>query len=176
MLIRWLVFAGAGGIRRVLCVLPVPLRAARADTTPQVIGITRWPRSFNAALKNGAVYRPYPTRRHAVNDVTCHIEHRYNTRRIHQDSDIGHLKSPRRVRGTALAASNPLPSCPELRGTSAVPDEHPVKRQPNLRISDRRRAATRPICSCPGPTNQKPSPPEGPISPPLDKTHAISVL
>ena len=51
--------------------------------------------SFNAALKNERVYRTvYPTRRHAVNDVTRYIEHRYNSRRIH--SGLGY-RTPHEV-------------------------------------------------------------------------------
>jgi putative transposase len=51
--------------------------------------------SFNAALKNERVHRTvYPTRRHAINDVTRYIEHRYNTRRIH--SGLGY-RTPQEV-------------------------------------------------------------------------------
>jgi len=51
--------------------------------------------SFNAALKNERVYRTaYPTKRHAVNDVTRYIEHRYNSRRIH--SGLGY-RTPQEV-------------------------------------------------------------------------------
>ena len=51
--------------------------------------------SFNAALKNERVYRTvYPTRRHAVADVTRYIESRYNTRRIH--SGLGY-RTPQEV-------------------------------------------------------------------------------
>jgi putative transposase len=40
--------------------------------------------SFNAALKNERVHRTaYPTKRHAITDVTRYIELSYNTRRIH---------------------------------------------------------------------------------------------
>lgn len=51
--------------------------------------------SFNAALKNERVHRTaYPTKRHAVNDVTRYIELRYNTRRIH--SGLGY-RTPQEV-------------------------------------------------------------------------------
>lgn len=51
--------------------------------------------SFNAALKNERVHRTvYPTRRHAIADVTRYIEHRYNTRRIH--SGLGY-RTPHEV-------------------------------------------------------------------------------
>jgi putative transposase len=51
--------------------------------------------SFNAALKNERVHRTaYPTKRHAISDVTRYIEHRYNTRRIH--SGLGY-RTPQEV-------------------------------------------------------------------------------
>ena len=51
--------------------------------------------SFNAALKNERVYRTvYPTKRHAVTDVTRYIEHRYNSIRIH--SGLGY-RTPQEV-------------------------------------------------------------------------------
>jgi putative transposase len=51
--------------------------------------------SFNAALKNERVYRTvYPTKRHAITDVTRYIEFRYNTRRIH--SGLGY-RTPQEV-------------------------------------------------------------------------------
>lgn len=51
--------------------------------------------SFNAALKNERVHRTvYPTKRHAINDVTRYIELRYNTRRIH--SGLGY-RTPQEV-------------------------------------------------------------------------------
>lgn len=51
--------------------------------------------SFNAALKNERVHRTaYPTRRHAIADVTRYIELRYNTRRIH--SGLGY-RTPQEV-------------------------------------------------------------------------------
>jgi len=56
--------------------------------------------SFNAALKNERVYRTvYPTRRHAVADVTRYIEFRYNTRRIH--SGLGY-RTPREVHNESV--------------------------------------------------------------------------
>jgi len=43
-----------------------------------------WAESFNGALKNELVHRTqYPTRRHAIVDITRWIELRYNTRRRH---------------------------------------------------------------------------------------------
>jgi transposase InsO family protein len=57
--------------------------------------------SFNAALKNERVHRTvYPTKRHAVNDVTRYIEFRYNTRRIH--SGLGY-RTPQEVHNEYLA-------------------------------------------------------------------------
>jgi transposase InsO family protein len=51
--------------------------------------------SFNAALKNERVHRTvYPTKRHAISDVTRYIEFRYNTRRIH--SGLGY-RTPQEV-------------------------------------------------------------------------------
>jgi transposase InsO family protein len=51
--------------------------------------------SFNAALKNERVHRTaYPTKRHAIADVTRYIELRYNTRRIH--SGLGY-RTPQEV-------------------------------------------------------------------------------
>jgi putative transposase len=51
--------------------------------------------SFNAALKNERVHRTvYPTKRHAITDVTRYIEFRYNTRRIH--SGLGY-RTPQEV-------------------------------------------------------------------------------
>jgi putative transposase len=51
--------------------------------------------SFNAALKNERVHRTvYPTKRHAIDDVTRYIELRYNTRRIH--SGLGY-RTPQEV-------------------------------------------------------------------------------
>jgi len=51
--------------------------------------------SFNGALKNERVYRTvYPTKRHAISDVTRYIEFRYNTRRIH--SGLGY-RTPQEV-------------------------------------------------------------------------------
>jgi putative transposase len=51
--------------------------------------------SFNAALKNERVHRTaYPTKRHAITDVTRYIELRYNTRRIH--SGLGY-RTPQEV-------------------------------------------------------------------------------
>jgi transposase InsO family protein len=56
--------------------------------------------SFNAALKNERVHRTaYPTRRHAINDVTRYIELRYNTRRIH--SGLGY-RTPQEVHNEYL--------------------------------------------------------------------------
>ena len=56
--------------------------------------------SFNAALKNERVYRTvYPTRRHAVTDVTRYIEHRYNSRRIH--SGLGY-RTPQEVHDESI--------------------------------------------------------------------------
>jgi putative transposase len=56
--------------------------------------------SFNAALKNERVHRTaYPTRRHAVNDVTRYIEFRYNDRRIH--SGLGY-RTPQEVHNEHL--------------------------------------------------------------------------
>ncbi|WP_288336338.1 IS3 family transposase [uncultured Gordonia sp.] len=43
-----------------------------------------WAESFNGSLKNELVNRKvYPTRRHAINDVTTWIELRYNRTRLH---------------------------------------------------------------------------------------------
>lgn len=43
-----------------------------------------WAESFNGSLKNELVNRKvYPTRRHAINDVTAWIELRYNRLRLH---------------------------------------------------------------------------------------------
>ena len=43
-----------------------------------------WAESFNGTLKNELVHRTvYPTRRHAIVDITRWIELRYNTRRRH---------------------------------------------------------------------------------------------
>ena len=51
--------------------------------------------SFNAALKNERVHRTvYPTKRHAINDVTRYIELHYNRRRIH--SGLGY-RTPQEV-------------------------------------------------------------------------------
>jgi putative transposase len=51
--------------------------------------------SFNAALKNERVHRTaYPTKRHAITDITRYIELRYNTRRIH--SGLGY-RTPQEV-------------------------------------------------------------------------------
>ena len=51
--------------------------------------------SFNGALKNERVHRTvYPTKRHAISDVTRYIEFRYNTRRIH--SGLGY-RTPQEV-------------------------------------------------------------------------------
>ena len=56
--------------------------------------------SFNAALKNERVHRTaYPTRRHAISDVTRYIEFRYNTRRIH--SGLGY-RTPQEVHNDYL--------------------------------------------------------------------------
>jgi putative transposase len=57
--------------------------------------------SFNAALKNERVHRTvYPTKRHAIDDVTRYIELRCNTRRIH--SGLGY-RTPQEVRDEYLA-------------------------------------------------------------------------
>jgi transposase InsO family protein len=43
-----------------------------------------WAESFNATLKNERVHRTaYPTRAHAIKDVTRYIELRYNSKRLH---------------------------------------------------------------------------------------------
>jgi transposase InsO family protein len=56
--------------------------------------------SFNAALKNERVYRTvYPTKRHAITDVTRYIEHRYNSRRIH--SGLGY-RTPQEVHNESV--------------------------------------------------------------------------
>jgi transposase InsO family protein len=56
--------------------------------------------SFNAALKNERVYRTvYPTKRHAITDVTRYIEHRYNSRRIH--SGLGY-RTPQEVHNESI--------------------------------------------------------------------------
>jgi putative transposase len=56
--------------------------------------------SFNAALKNERVHRTaYPTKRHAISDVTRYIEFRYNTRRIH--SGLGY-RTPQEVHNEHL--------------------------------------------------------------------------
>lgn len=56
--------------------------------------------SFNAALKNERVYRTvYPTRRHAITDVTRYIEHRYNSQRIH--SGLGY-RTPQEVHDESM--------------------------------------------------------------------------
>lgn len=48
-----------------------------------------WAESFNATLKNELVHRKvYPTRQHAIEDITRWIELRYNHKRIH--SAIGY--------------------------------------------------------------------------------------
>ena len=43
-----------------------------------------WAESFNATLKVERVHRTaYPTRRHAIRDITRYIELRYNQKRLH---------------------------------------------------------------------------------------------
>lgn len=47
-----------------------------------------WAESFNATLKNERVHRTsYPTRAHAIADVTRYIELRYNQKRLHSALD-----------------------------------------------------------------------------------------
>ena len=56
--------------------------------------------SFNAALKNERVHRTaYPTKRHAITDVTRYIEFHYNNRRIH--SGLGY-RTPEEVHNEYL--------------------------------------------------------------------------
>ena len=59
-----------------------------------------WAESFNATLKVERVYRTvYPTRQHAVNDITRWIELRYNQKRLH--SRLGY-KTPNEVEAELL--------------------------------------------------------------------------
>ncbi|MGW5113717.1 integrase core domain-containing protein [Nocardia sp. NPDC004123] len=47
-----------------------------------------WAESFNATLKNGRVHRVrYPTRDHALSDITAYIELCYNQIRLHSAID-----------------------------------------------------------------------------------------
>lgn len=59
-----------------------------------------WAESFNATLKVERVYRTaYPTRQHAINDITRWIELRYNQKRLH--STLGY-KTPNEVEAELL--------------------------------------------------------------------------
>ena len=59
-----------------------------------------WAESFNATLKVERVYRTaYPTRRHAITDITRWIELRYNQKRLH--STLGY-KTPNEVEAELL--------------------------------------------------------------------------
>lgn len=59
-----------------------------------------WAESFNATLKVERVYRTaYPTRRHAISDITRWIELRYNQKRLH--STLGY-KTPNEVEAELL--------------------------------------------------------------------------
>lgn len=59
-----------------------------------------WAESFNATLKVELVYRTvYPTRQHAISDITRWIELRYNQKRLH--STLGY-KTPNEVEAELL--------------------------------------------------------------------------
>jgi len=60
------------------------LRVLRSVGRTGVCWDNAWAESFNGSLKNEVVNRTvYPTRKHAINDVTSWIELRYNRIRLH---------------------------------------------------------------------------------------------
>ena len=60
-----------------------------------------WAESFNATLKNERVHRMvYPTREHAIKDVTFWIELTYNHKRLH--SGLGY-RTPNEVERELLS-------------------------------------------------------------------------